>query len=156
MLKYLSTTEIFLPCLRFWHYIGSRYTKYMMRVLNFGKYVKIIRGNISQKDFASHIGISQNHLSNLENGNREPTIPILIMLAEKKGVDISYWFSSEEDGIFCSKTSEVKISDDPSDVIIAFSKLRKILENNNYACSDKTILCELLAACERALHSSAE
>lgn len=103
MLKYLSTTEIFLPCLRFWHYIGSRYTKYMMRVLNFGKYVKIIRGNISQKDFASHIGIAQNHLSNLENGNREPTIPILIMLAEKKGVDISYWFHRRRTGYSAPK-----------------------------------------------------
>lgn len=128
----------------------------MMRVLNFGKYVKIIRGNISQKDFASHIGISQNHLSNLENGNREPTIPILIMLAEKKGVDIGYWFSSEEEEIVCQKDSSVKLSEDPSDVIIALSKLRQIFENTKYSDSDRTILCELLAACGRALQSIRE
>lgn len=67
----------------------------MMRILKFGDYLKKIRGKVSQKDFASIIGISQNHLSYLENGKREPTISLLLLLAEKKGVDISYWFTPD-------------------------------------------------------------
>ena len=148
----------------------------MMRILKFGDYLKKIRGKVSQKDFASIIGISQNHLSYLENGKREPTISLLLLLAEKKGVDISFWFTPE-DGDLPINTKAISADmlsltkgkqDQPTklqitniehmsfpEIIALQAQIRVYLDNIKEPILDydRRMLSDILAACQRAVDS---
>jgi transcriptional regulator with XRE-family HTH domain len=46
-------------------------------LVQIGKRIKIVRGNLLQKDFAKQIGIHQNSLSQYEAGKREPGAEII-------------------------------------------------------------------------------
>lgn len=134
----------------------------MMRILDFGKYLKEIRGQVSQKDFAKIIGVSQNHLSNLENGKREPTISLLLLLAEKKGIPLDYWFRKESASNneamdeysakpLSAPLNNIQKSANIPDFIVAMAQARSYLSNLQVPIqeSDRRILSEILAACQR-------
>jgi transcriptional regulator with XRE-family HTH domain len=46
--------------------------------------------NLSQKDFAESVGVSQSVVSDIERGAREPSRQILAVLAEKYAVDLNW------------------------------------------------------------------
>lgn len=46
--------------------------------------------NLSQKDFAESVGVSQSVVSDIERGAREPSRQILSVLAEKYSVDLNW------------------------------------------------------------------
>lgn len=149
----------------------------MMRITDFGKHLKEIRGQVSQKDFAKIIGVSQNHLSNLENGKREPTISLLLLLAEKKGIDISYWFSPDygerplstetNAADICPSTNDrqrpvpkIQITDITHmsfpEIIALQAQIRVYLDNIKKPILDydRRMLSDILAACQRAVDSN--
>ena len=144
----------------------------MMRILEFGKHLKNIRGKASQSKFAEELGISQTHLSHLEIGRREPTIALLLLLAEKKGVNISYWFEGESSNppqkirretITAKEISPGKPYDVQSmtipEIIALQAQIRVYLDNiqTPIVDYDRRMLSDILAACQRALdHQSSE
>lgn len=142
-----------------------------MRIFEFGKHLKNIRGKASQSKFAEELGISQTHLSHLEIGRREPTIALLLLLAEKNGIDISYWFKSDDEDSShreveplepentytqsnISKTKSYNIMQMTVPEIIALqAQIRVYLDNLQASIIDydRRMLSGLLAACQRAL-----
>lgn len=142
------------------------YTLDMLRVEDFGRYIRKIRGNIRQKDFAESIGISQNHLSNLETGRREPTISLILLLVEKYGVKPSFWFEDESES---SKDNQDKSVDNNLKMLaqkvnafdeLKFSEIHSILSQlyvylDNKAelllPSEKRMLSDIFSACQRLI-----
>ena len=65
-----------------------------------GKTIKMLRINagIKQKNLAEKVGISSNYLSLVENGKREPSIPVIQCIAEELDIPISYifWYAYEK------------------------------------------------------------
>lgn len=143
------------------------YTFTMMRIEDFGRYIKEIRGTIRQKDFAESIGISQNHLSNLETGRREPTISLLLLLAEKYGIPPSFWFTEEgtckeEQGI--SVDSNLKAIAQRAGAFdeLKFSEIHSIISQlyvyldtrpEPLLPAERRMLSDILAACQRLMDS---
>lgn len=152
--------------------LKSGYTQNMMRIENFGQYLKNIRGKMAQSEFAQHLGISQTHLSNLEIGRREPTIALLLLLAQKNGVDIHYWFEDEssnppqripKEDVTAKEISTGKPYDVQSmtvpEIIALQAQIRVYLDNiqTPIVDYDRRMLSDILAACQRALdHQSSE
>ena len=143
----------------------------MLRIFSFGEYLKKIRGKVSQKDFAESIGLSQNSLSYLENGKREPSISLLFLLQEKKGIDIQFWFSESEgqhsadgkndatDSIQHITQSIDKLNKNLSiaQLIVAIAQIRAYLSELDPADlpeSDRRTISDLLAACQRVMDSN--
>lgn len=141
------------------------YTFVMMRIDYFGKYIKEIRGNIRQKDFAESLGISQNHLSNLETGRREPTISLLLLIFQKYGVSPSYWFEEEtpsKEGGCTSVDSNLKAIAQCANAFddLKFSEIHSIISQlyvyldtrkEPLPPSDRRMLSDILAACQRIM-----
>ena len=139
----------------------------MLRICNFGEHLKKIRGKISQTDFAESIGLSQNSLSYLENGKREPSISFLFLLAEKKGIDIRYWFEEEtpnKEGYGTSVDSNLKAIAQRADAFndLKFSEIHSIISQlyvyldtrkEPLPPSDRRMLSDILAACQRLMDS---
>ena len=59
-----------------------------------GKRIKARRLELglSQADFASQLGFTQPYLSTMENGLKQPSVPILMAIAFRFGGDMQWWF----------------------------------------------------------------
>mgnify|MGYP003266483068 CR=1 FL=1 len=78
-----------------------------------GTRVKMLRvtKNISQTELAKQIGVTQTHLSNIENGRAGLTIPNLIKLHEALACSISSFFVDIEGTVEEPKKEEVTLAD---------------------------------------------
>lgn len=78
-----------------------------------GTRVKMLRitKNISQTELAKQIGVTQTHLSNIENGRAGLTIPNLIKLREALACTISSFFVDIEGAVEEPKKEEVTLAD---------------------------------------------
>ena len=74
------------------------------------KMLRITKG-ISQTELAKKIGVTQTHLSNIENGRAGLTIPNLIKLHEALDTSISSFFEDIEGKPEEEKKSEVTLED---------------------------------------------
>ena len=74
------------------------------------KMLRITKG-ISQTELAKQIGVTQTHLSNIENGRAGLTIPNLIKLHEALDTPISSFFEDIEGKPVEEKKSEVTLED---------------------------------------------
>jgi transcriptional regulator with XRE-family HTH domain len=56
-----------------------------------GKRIQYLRNQkgISQLDLSLEAGVNRNYLSDLERGERNPTLKVLVKIAEALGVDLS-------------------------------------------------------------------
>ena len=75
-----------------------------------GKMLRITKG-VSQTELAKQIGVTQTHLSNIENGRAGLTIPNLIKLHEALDTPISSFFEDIEGKPVEEKKSEVTLED---------------------------------------------
>lgn len=89
----------------------------------FGERIKTLRISLgkSQKEFSEFIGIPQPSMSAYENGKNNPTIEVLVNIADKCNVSIDW---------LCGRQAEVSLSN-LSDVA---SFLYKIMETNEIGC----------------------
>lgn len=89
----------------------------------FGERIKTLRISLgkSQKEFAEFIGIPQPSMSAYENGKNNPTIEVLVNIADKCNVSIDW---------LCGRQAEVSLSD-LSDIA---SFLYKLMETNEIGC----------------------
>ena len=78
-----------------------------------GKRVKMqrISAKVSQTELAKELGVTQTHLSNIENGRAGLTIPNLIKLHEALDTSISSFFEDIEGKPEEEKKSEVTLED---------------------------------------------
>lgn len=60
--------------------------------------VKAARGKRSQECIANQVGISQNHLSNIESGIRRPSVKVAKRIAAVLGIDWTEFFQDEKEG----------------------------------------------------------
>ena len=74
------------------------------------KMLRITKG-ISQTELAKQIGVTQTHLSNIENGRAGLTIPNLIKLHDALNTPISSFFEDIEGKPQEDKKSEVTLED---------------------------------------------
>ena len=74
------------------------------------KMLRITKG-ISQTELAKQIGVTQTHLSNIENGRAGLTIPNLIKLHDALNTPISSFFEDIEGKPQEEKKSEVTLED---------------------------------------------
>lgn len=59
------------------------------------KKLRII-SNLSQMQLAQKAGVSQGHLSSLERGDKQPTLPVLKRLAVALGVSVAKLIDDED------------------------------------------------------------
>ncbi len=52
--------------------------------------------NLEQKELAYNVGISAQYLSRIECGQKIPSIPVLVRIAEKLGIDIALLISDKD------------------------------------------------------------
>lgn len=84
------------------------------------KMLRITKG-VSQTELAKQIGVTQTHLSNIENGRAGLTIPNLIKLREALATPISSFFEDIEGKQEEEKKSEVTL-DDLSELLMMLKK----------------------------------
>lgn len=84
------------------------------------KMLRITKG-VSQTELAKQIGVTQTHLSNIENGRAGLTIPNLIKLHEALATPISNFFEDIEGKPEEEKKSEVPL-DDLSELLMMLKK----------------------------------
>jgi len=89
----------------------------------FGERIKTLRISLgkSQKEFAEFIGIPQPSMSAYENGKNNPTIEVLVNIADKCNVSVDW---------LCGRQADVSLSD-LSDVA---SFLYNLMETNEIGC----------------------
>ncbi len=94
-----------------------------MKPTVFGERIKTLRISLgkSQKEFAEFIGIPQPSMSAYENGKNNPTIEVLINIADKCNVSVDW---------LCGRQADVSLSD-LSDVA---SFLYNLMETNEIGC----------------------
>lgn len=81
--------------------------------MNIGKAIKELRGDIclSQKDYASRIGVTQSYLSQIENGQKKPSMELIEVISEDLGkpLAILLWFSLDESDVSDEKVEVFKV-----------------------------------------------
>ena len=84
------------------------YGGYVMKASDFGERIKTLRLSLgqSQKEFAKFIGIPQPSMSAYENGKNNPTIDVLINIADKCNVSVD-WLCGRQNDITLSTMSSV-------------------------------------------------
>ncbi len=94
-----------------------------MKPTVFGERIKTLRISLgkSQKEFAEFIGIPQPSMSAYENGKNNPTIEVLVNIADKCNVSVDW---------LCGRQADVALSD-LSDVA---SFLYNLMETNEIGC----------------------
>jgi transcriptional regulator with XRE-family HTH domain len=67
--------------------------------MNIGEKIKKLRTrkDLSMRELGEHIGVSHAHISKLESGINSPSVDLLEKLAEYFNIDISYFFSKDEE-----------------------------------------------------------
>ena len=51
-----------------------------------------LEAGLSQEEFCAQVGMSRSYLSNLENGQRNPTVELLAYMAQVLGVGLMEFF----------------------------------------------------------------
>ena len=81
--------------------------------MNLGNAVKELRKKrgLTQGDFCKQIGITQSYLSQVENGNKEPSVDVIkkIAVALSTPVPVLFWFTLTEDDVDESKVEVFKL-----------------------------------------------
>lgn len=77
------------------------FTKNGVRVVRveMGRKIKSIRGRVSQKEFAAHIGVRQGTLSRYERGQFTPDIEVLSKIAAYGGTTVIALLAPTWDGV---------------------------------------------------------
>jgi len=81
--------------------------------MNLGLAVKTLRKNkgLTQGNFCKMVGITQSYLSQLENGNKEPSIDVVKKIADALGtpMPVLFWFTLTEEDVDESKVEVFKL-----------------------------------------------
>lgn len=104
---------------------------------NLGSRVKEVRqqAGLTQKEFALELGISQNHVSNIENGKEKVSLPIIKL--------ISYKFNIDEEWLLSGRGSSIPQFDLSSreGAIALYNSVRKKTEKLLMNCNeDESVL----------------
>ena len=81
--------------------------------MNLGLAVKTLRKNkgLTQGNFCEMVGITQSYLSQVENGNKEPSIDVVKKIADALGtpMPVLFWFTLTEEDVDESKVEVFKL-----------------------------------------------
>lgn len=81
--------------------------------MNLGLAVKTLRKNkgLTQGNFCEIVGITQSYLSQVENGNKEPSIDVVKKIADALGtpMPVLFWFTLTEEDVDDSKVEVFKL-----------------------------------------------
>jgi len=81
--------------------------------MNLGLAVKTLRKNkgLTQGNFCEMVGITQSYLSQVENGNKEPSIDVVKKIADALGtpMPILFWFTLTEEDVDDNKREVFKL-----------------------------------------------
>lgn len=97
--------------------------------MSIGERIRIVRKDLgmSQKEFGDRIGISDNYVSEIESGKKEPSVPILLAIEYRFGISM-VWIKTGEGKKEASK--EVKdvfsVSEEEKEIIRALRKDREL------------------------------
>lgn len=110
--------------------------------MSVGKTIKEIRKQrkLTQKQLADEIKISRSYLSDIENGNKNPSIKTTQQLAEKLGVSVAYLTSGKK--MYADMTDEEKTQH--------FFKMNRMI-GLEYTTKEEKLKNELLELLERKL-----
>jgi transcriptional regulator with XRE-family HTH domain len=100
--------------------------------MNFNTRLKEVRSNLglTQEQFAAKLGFSRTTVTELESGNKKPTLKTIQKLSQKTNTKISYWLDEGDD-------TEIKVFDGLKMVIDTLIDVGEINESGK--CSDKGI-----------------
>lgn len=98
--------------------LGSEHKEALKRIGRTIKAIRSLRG-FTQSELAELVRASQNHISNIEKGNREPGILFLLAIAKSLGVSI--------DLLVLSAMEKALSVDDPADSPTSQSHLRNLI-----------------------------
>lgn len=101
--------------------------------MNIGKRLRTIRESkkITIYRISKETGISQNHISGIELGKRQPTIDTLIRLIEPLGITLAELFNEDGEAVFLSEEEKTLLEsyrclpDDRAAVLMSLSKMLK-------------------------------
>lgn len=101
--------------------------------MNIGERLRFVRESkkITIYRLSKETGVSQNHISGIELGKRQPTIDMLIRLTEPLGITLVELFNENDDAVFLSeKEKELLINyrclpDEKAAMLLGLSKLLK-------------------------------
>ena len=98
--------------------------------MNFNTKLKEVRDNLglTQEQFATKVGFSRTTITELENGNKKPTLKTIQKLSQKTNTKISYWLDEDDD-------TEIKVFDGLKMVIDTLIEVGEINESGK--CSEK-------------------
>ncbi len=99
--------------------------------MNIGERLRFIRESkkITIYRLSKETGVSQNHISGIELGKRQPTIDMLIRLTEPLGITLAELFNESDDAVFLSeKEKELIVNyrclpDEKASMLLGLSKL---------------------------------
>jgi len=95
------------------------------RALEFGLRIKQVRKilNLSQKEFAEHIGMANNYLSEIETGKIKPGFDFFYKVSKAFNINLSYLLHGKEPAIIDNdKVSEIDKPMDPESLLKAEDK----------------------------------
>jgi transcriptional regulator with XRE-family HTH domain len=70
-----------------------------------------VEKKLSMRELGEKIGISHAHISKLESGINSPSVELLEKLAEFFDIDVSYFFSKEDEGFTINESSVLYSTD---------------------------------------------
>ncbi len=102
-------------------------------IMNIGERLRFLRKskNISIYKISKETGISQNHISGIELGKRQPTIDTLSRLAKPLGITLAELFNEDIEAVFLSENEKLLIENYrclPDDKAIALLNLSNMLK----------------------------
>jgi transcriptional regulator with XRE-family HTH domain len=86
--------------------------------------------NLSQKDFAQSIGLSQSVIAEIERGSREPSRSVLVAIAEKYQVSLDWLLLGvgSSDSVQCRENPEVEAL--KKEIALLEDKIRELEAEN--------------------------
>lgn len=101
--------------------------------MNIGERLRFIRESkkITIYRLSKETGVSQNHISGIELGKRQPTIDMLIRLTEPLGITLAELFNESDDAVFLSQNEKELIvnyrclPDEKANILLKLSKILK-------------------------------
>ncbi len=102
-------------------------------IMNIGERLRFLRKskNLSIYKISKETGISQNHISGIELGKRQPTIDTLSRLAKPLGITLAELFNEDIEAVFLSENEKLLIENYrclPDDKAIALLNLSNMLK----------------------------
>lgn len=68
----------------------AKWSRPRARLKAIGARIRELRGSMLQEELARYLGISQGHLSRVEQGKLAPTVEMLLRLSEKFGRSVDW------------------------------------------------------------------